>query len=32
VIAFALLAAECLVLSFAQYALFFLRAIRDPAR
>jgi cardiolipin synthase len=31
VIAFALLAAECLVLSFAQYALFFVRAIRGRA-
>jgi cardiolipin synthase len=32
VIAFALLATECLVLSFAQYFLFFLRAIRSPTR
>jgi cardiolipin synthase len=32
VIAFALLAAECVSLSFVQYFLFFLRAIRDPAR
>jgi cardiolipin synthase len=32
VIAFALLAAECLAISFAQYTLFFVRAIRDPAR
>lgn len=33
VIAFALLAAECVALSFAQYTLFFVRAFRDrPAR
>lgn len=32
VIAFALLAAECVALSFAQYFLFFVRAIRAPAR
>jgi cardiolipin synthase len=32
VIAFALLAAECLVISFAQYVSFFVRAIRAPAR
>jgi cardiolipin synthase len=32
VIAFALLAAECLAISFAQYTLFFVRAIRAPAR
>ncbi len=31
-IAFALLAAECLAISFAQYSLFFFRAIRGPAR
>ncbi len=31
-IAFALLAAECVAISFAQYFLFFVRAIRDPAR
>ena len=32
VIAFALLAAGCVALSFAQYAIFFLRAIRTPGR
>ena len=32
VIAFALLAAECVAISFAQYSLFALRAIRAPAR
>jgi cardiolipin synthase len=32
VIAFALLATECLAISFAQYTLFFVRAIRAPAR
>jgi cardiolipin synthase len=32
VIAFALLAAECVAISFAQYSLFFVRAIRAPAR
>ena len=32
VIAFALLAAECVALSFGQYSLFFLRAIRGPER
>jgi cardiolipin synthase len=32
VIAFALLGAECVLLSFAQYALFFWRALRSPAR
>jgi len=32
VIAFALIAAECVAISFAQYSLFFLRAIRAPAR
>jgi cardiolipin synthase len=31
VIAFALLAAECVAISFVQYAIFFLRAIRAPA-
>jgi cardiolipin synthase len=31
VIAFALLAAECVALSFAQYFLFFVRAARAPA-
>jgi cardiolipin synthase len=31
VIAFALLAAECVALSFAQYFLFFVRAFRRPA-
>jgi cardiolipin synthase len=29
VVAFALLAAECVAISFAQYALFFVRALRD---
>jgi len=32
VVAFALLAAECVVISFAQYTLFFVRALRTPAR
>ena len=32
VIAFALLAAECVAISFAQYAMFFARALRTPAR
>ncbi len=32
VIAFALIAAECVAISFAQYTLFFVRAIRDPIR
>ncbi len=32
VIASALLAAECVAISFVQYAIFFLRAIRAPAR
>jgi cardiolipin synthase len=32
VIVFALLAAECVAISFAQYLFFFLRAIRAPAR
>jgi len=32
VVAFALLAAECVAISFVQYSLFFVRAIRDPAR
>jgi cardiolipin synthase len=32
VIAFALLAAECVTISFGQYAIFFLRALRSPAR
>jgi cardiolipin synthase len=32
VIAFALLAALCVAISFAQYSLFFVRAIRAPAR
>jgi cardiolipin synthase len=32
VIAFALIAAQCVALSFAQYSLFFFRAIRAPAR
>jgi cardiolipin synthase len=32
VIAFALMAAECVALSFAQYTLFFVRAVRAPAR
>jgi cardiolipin synthase len=30
VVAFALLAAECVAISFAQYFLFFLRAVRSP--
>jgi cardiolipin synthase (CMP-forming) len=32
VIAFALIAAECVAISFAQYAMFFLRALRAPLR
>lgn len=32
VIAFALLAAECVAISFVQYAIFFLRMLRAPAR
>jgi cardiolipin synthase (CMP-forming) len=32
VVAFALLAAQCVAISFAQYFLFFLRAVRAPAR
>ena len=31
VVAFALLAAQCVAISFAQYFLFFLRAVRAPA-
>jgi cardiolipin synthase len=31
VVAFALLAAQCVAISFAQYFLFFLRAVRTPA-
>jgi len=30
VVAFALLAAECVALSFAQYSIFFVRAVRAP--
>jgi cardiolipin synthase len=32
VIAFALLAAECVAISFSQYSLFFVRAVRTPVR
>jgi cardiolipin synthase len=31
VVAFALIAAQCVAISFAQYALFFVRAMRGPA-